>query len=171
ADEALRHADDGGLDLVVERLEQVVTLVEGAEIDAAAQAALLRQATAALAVVADPAPEPEPEPEPEQPGEQRYGFFLNNGWGPWADVAFHYGRHTDEVLVGDWDGDGRDSITVRRGNVFYVNNAARGGEAEQVVVYGRPGDTVLVGDWDGDGRDTLAVRRGAEYHVRNTMTS
>ncbi|MDD9205358.1 metallophosphoesterase, partial [Georgenia sp. 10Sc9-8] len=52
----------------------------------------------------DPSPEPEPEPgpgpEPEpQPGKQRYGFFLNNDWDAWADVAFQYGRHADEVFV------------------------------------------------------------------------
>ncbi|WP_454083509.1 alpha/beta hydrolase domain-containing protein [Georgenia sp. Marseille-Q6866] len=166
AGQALRHADDGELDLAVEQLELVVAQVSGSDVDDAAQAAVLRQAMAALAVL----PEPEPEPEP-QPGAQRYGFFLNNNWDGRADVAFQYGRHTDEVLVGDWDGDGTDTLTVRRGNRFYVNNAARGGDAERVVVYGRPGDTVLVGDWDGDGRDTFAVRRGAEYHLRDTMAS
>ncbi len=99
----------------------------------------------------------------------QFGFFLNDAWDTTANHVFMYGRFADEVLIGDWDGDGTDSITVRRGNVFYVNNAPRGGEAEHVFVYGRPGDTVLVGDWDGDGVDTLAVRRGAEYHVKNNL--
>ncbi|MBO4228683.1 hypothetical protein, partial [Bradyrhizobium neotropicale] len=103
----------------------------------------------------------QPQPQPE------YGFFLTNGWkGGIADHAFMYGRFSDEVLIGDWDGDGQDSITVRRGATFYVNNHPRGGEAEKVFVYGRPGDVVLVGDWDGDGVDTLAVRRGSVYHVK-----
>ncbi|PYF99375.1 beta-N-acetylhexosaminidase [Georgenia satyanarayanai] len=107
--------------------------------------------------------------EPQEP-TQRYGFFLTNGWaGGDADYAFQYGRHTDEVLVGDWDGDGRDSITVRRGNQYFVNNAPTGGPAESVVTYGTADDVVLVGDWDGDGTDTLAVRRGATYHVKNSL--
>ncbi|WP_413451943.1 ExeM/NucH family extracellular endonuclease [Georgenia phoenicis] len=107
---------------------------------------------------------PGPAPEP------RYGFFLTNGWGGGvADHAFVYGRFTDEVLVGDWDGDGRDSIAVRRGNQFFVSNAPRGGAAETTFTYGRPGDAVLVGDWDGDGEDTLAVRRGRELHVKNSL--
>ncbi|MDD9205440.1 ExeM/NucH family extracellular endonuclease, partial [Georgenia sp. 10Sc9-8] len=38
--------------------------------------------------VVDEAPEP-------GPGAQRYGFFLNNDWDPWADIAFQYGRHAD----------------------------------------------------------------------------
>ncbi len=111
----------------------------------------------------------EPE-EPAEPGEPlQYGFFLNDGWDGQAEHVFQYGRYTDEVLIGDWDGDGTDSITVRRGSQFFVNNAPRGGLASSVFSYGRPGDVVLVGDWDGDGTDTLAVRRGSEYHVKNTL--
>ncbi|TNC21367.1 ExeM/NucH family extracellular endonuclease [Georgenia sp. 311] len=109
---------------------------------------------------------PQPQPQPPQ-----YGFFLTNGWeGGSADHAFVYGRWTDEVLIGDWDGDGRDSITVRRGATFHVNNRPAGGPAQSVFTYGRPGDVVLVGDWDGDGTDTLAVRRGNVYHVKNSLT-
>jgi len=96
------------------------------------------------------------------------GFFLNDSWDATADRTFMYGRMTDEVLVGDWDGDGTDTVMLRRGNVFHVSNRPRGGDAD-VIVYGRPGDVVLVGDWDGDGDDTLAVRRGKTYHVTNTL--
>ncbi|TNC21487.1 metallophosphoesterase [Georgenia sp. 311] len=98
------------------------------------------------------------------------GFHLSNTWRGTTDVYFAYGRSTDEVLIGDWDADGRDTITVRRGTAFHVSNAQRGGAAETVLHYGRPGDVVLVGDWDGDGRDTFAVRRGAEYHVKNSLS-
>ncbi|WP_223147517.1 S8 family serine peptidase [Georgenia wutianyii] len=114
--------------------------------------------------------EPEQPVEPEQPAVPEYGFFLNDGWSPVAGHVFAYGRFTDEVLIGDWDGNGTDTITVRRGNEFHVNNAPRGGAADAVFVYGRPGEVVLVGDWDGDGTDTLAVRRGAEYHVKNSLS-
>ncbi len=108
-------------------------------------------------------------PAPPAP-PQRFGFFLTNSWGGGdADYAFMYGRHTDEVLVGDWNGDGRDSITVRRGKTYFVNNHPRGGPAESVFMYGRADDVVLVGDWDGDGVDTLAVRRGKTYHVKNSL--
>jgi len=109
----------------------------------------------------------EPE-EPQQPS-QRYGFFLNDGWDGEPEHVFQYGRFTDEVLIGDWDGDGTDSITVRRGDRFFVSNAPRGGDAESVFSYGRADDVVLVGDWDGNGTDTLAVRRGATYHVKNSL--
>ena len=109
-------------------------------------------------------------PDPVEPTPPPFGFFLSNDWSGTAHHAFHYGRPGDEVLIGDWDGDGTDSITVRRGNQFFVSNAPRGGPAERVVVYGRPGDVVVVGDWDGDGTDTLAVRRGSSYHVKNSLS-
>ncbi|QDB78449.1 TIM barrel protein [Georgenia wutianyii] len=100
---------------------------------------------------------------------QEHGFFLSNDWKGGTAHAFHYGRFTDEVFIGDWDGDGTDSIAVRRGNVFHVSNSPRGGAADATFVYGRAGDTVLVGDWDGDGKDTFAVRRGAAYHIKNSL--
>ncbi|WP_324650821.1 ThuA domain-containing protein [Georgenia sp. H159] len=99
-----------------------------------------------------------------------HGFFLSNDWKGTTAHAFHYGRFTDEVFIGDWDGDGTDSIAVRRDGVFYVSNAPRGGVADEVFAYGRPGDRVLVGDWDGDGTDTFAVRRGNVYFVKNSLT-
>ncbi|WP_226924468.1 ExeM/NucH family extracellular endonuclease [Georgenia satyanarayanai] len=104
-----------------------------------------------------------------EPPAQRFGFFLSNDWSGTAHYAFQYGRRTDEVLIGDWDGDGRDTITVRRGSRYFVNDAPRGGPATSVFTYGRDGDVVLVGDWDGNGVDTLAVRRGAQYHVKNSL--
>ncbi|MEE6281885.1 ExeM/NucH family extracellular endonuclease [Georgenia sp. MJ170] len=106
--------------------------------------------------------------EPAPPA-QRYGFFLSDDWSGRAHHAFQYGRAADEVFIGDWNGDGTDSITVRRGDRFFVSNAPQGGPAEQVFTYGRPDDVVLVGDWDGDGVDTLAVRRGDTYHVKNSL--
>ena len=112
----------------------------------------------------------QPQPQPQPPVSQEHGFFLSNDWQGGTAHAFHYGRFTDEVFIGDWDGDGKDSIAVRRGNVFHVANSLRAGTADSVFVYGRPGDTVLVGDWNGDGKDTFAVRRGNVYHVKNSLS-
>jgi len=88
-----------------------------------------------------------------------------------ADLVFTYGRTDDEVLVGDWDGDGVDTICVRRGNTYYFTNEL-GSEvtADYVLDYGRDTDEVLVGDWDGDGIDTLCVRRGVTYYFSNDAT-
>ncbi|RYQ51449.1 Ig-like domain-containing protein [Bifidobacterium pseudolongum] len=97
-------------------------------------------------------------------------FHLRNALsGGAADVSFTYGRASDEVLVGDWDGDGVDTVMLRRGNEFHVSNSLRGGAAELVFTYGRASDEALVGDWDGDGVDTIALRRGNTLHLLNSL--
>ncbi|MPV38071.1 SpoIID/LytB domain-containing protein [Georgenia subflava] len=104
-----------------------------------------------------------------RPVEPPYGFFLNDSWTATANTVFQYGKPDDEVYIGDWDGDGIDTIAIRRGAEFHVRNSNSGGAADRVFVYGKPGDVVLVGDWNGDGVDTLAVRRGPEYHIKNSV--
>ncbi|MEE6283178.1 ThuA domain-containing protein [Georgenia sp. MJ170] len=106
---------------------------------------------------------------PQPPSSGAAEFHLSDNWRGTTHHFFKYGRIADEVFVGDWDGDGVDSIALRRGNTFHVSNAPRGGDADWTFRYGRAGDTVLVGDWNGDGTDTFAVRRGNEYHVKNHL--
>ena len=96
-------------------------------------------------------------------------YFVNSMRGGRADDVIVYGRPNDSVLVGDWDGDGRDTLAVRRKNVYYFKNSIAGGPADRVIAYGKSSDTVLVGDWDGDGKDTLAVRRKNIYYVKNSI--
>ncbi|MEZ7898832.1 MAG: hypothetical protein QMB98_08475, partial [Flaviflexus sp.] len=68
------------------------------------------------------------EPTPADPIPSGNAFVLSNSWDSTThDVAFAYGRIGDEVLVGDWDGNGADTLAVRRGTTFYVNNELRGG--------------------------------------------
>ncbi|MFJ1289394.1 hypothetical protein, partial [Actinotignum timonense] len=76
-----------------------------------------------------------------------------------AEQVFSYGRADDQVFAGDFDGDGKDTFAVRRGNTFHITNRLTGGDAETTLAYGRHGDAVFIGDWDGNGTDTPAVRR------------
>ncbi|MBM9433679.1 hypothetical protein, partial [Flaviflexus equikiangi] len=69
------------------------------------------------------------------------------------------GRVSDEAFAGDFDGDGVDTVSLRRGNVFHINNALAGGAADWTIGYGRASDTILIGDWDGDGVDTQTLNR------------
>ena len=96
-------------------------------------------------------------------------YFLNDSWSSKANHEFNYGKSSDRVYTGDWNGDGKDSLAVRRGSTYYFANSL-GGSATTVVNYGKSTDTVLVGDWDGDGKDTLAVRRGSTYYVSNKLS-
>ncbi|MCD7921074.1 MAG: hypothetical protein LUG27_01245 [Clostridiales bacterium] len=101
-------------------------------------------------------------------------YFSSSITDPDADVTMvTYGRQNDEVLIGDWDGDGVDTLAVRRnGNTYYFSNSVSDPNADVIVVtFGRAGDEVLVGDWNGDGIDTLAVRRnGNTYYFSNSIT-
>jgi hypothetical protein len=99
------------------------------------------------------------------------GYFLANGWGPVADSVFEFGRASDEAFTGDWDGDGVDTLALRRGNTIHVTNDPSAASVEPPFTYGRAGDVLLAGDFDGDGTDTFAVRRGNDYLVLNTLVS
>jgi murein DD-endopeptidase MepM/ murein hydrolase activator NlpD len=86
------------------------------------------------------------------------------------NIKQSYGRgdQEDQYLVGDWDGDGRDNLAVRRGNIAVrrwgkiLMDTNFDGAHDILQHYGNGGseDQYLVGDWDGDGRDNIAVRRG-----------
>lgn len=120
-----------------------------------------------------------------------------------ADYDFYYGDPGDVVLVGNWDTDHAredadfadisDSLTIRRGNHYFVKTDTTTGVADYAVYFGDPGDTVLVGDWaspavygdnpdtperetdhlfpgrSGDTADQLAVRRGNVYHLSDEV--
>ncbi|MPQ99781.1 hypothetical protein GB931_18030 [Modestobacter sp. I12A-02628] len=105
---------------------------------------------------------------------RRGNTFIVRGQG---GRSFSFGDAGDTVLVGDWDGDGTDALTVRRGNRYFVENDIDTGVADHDFSYGDAGDTVLVGNGDGDTSaesdeyalttDTLAVRRGNRFFIRN----
>ncbi|MGC5629733.1 gamma-glutamylcyclotransferase family protein [Georgenia sp. Z1344] len=97
-------------------------------------------------------------------------YFLSNSIQTVGEIEFTYGRTGDRLYVGDWDGDGADSLAVRRGRVYHQRNSLSGGAGTQVA-FGRDSDTTYVGDWDGDGRDSFAVRRGNVFYIRNAAGS
>ena len=99
--------------------------------------------------------------------EYHFKYSLTDGA---ADLIINYGYKDDEILVGDWDGDGIDSLCVRRGNTYYFKNSLSSGAADVVVNYGRSTDEVYVGDWNGDGIDTICVRRGNTYYFKNSLS-
>ncbi|MGM0217560.1 BNR-4 repeat-containing protein [Enterococcus sp. AZ126] len=87
-----------------------------------------------------------------------------------ADKVVTYGKTEDEVYVGDWTGEQKNTLMVRRGNTYYIKNTLSPGEADKVVIYGKDTDEVYVGDWNGDGKSTLMVRRGNTYYIKNSLS-
>jgi hypothetical protein len=60
-------------------------------------------------------------------------------------ATYRYGRSGDVSVVGDWDGDGTQTV-----GVVWPTKAGTG-PAQLHTTFGRPGDQGFVGDWDGNG--------------------
>ncbi len=84
-----------------------------------------------------------------------------------ADFDYLFGNPGDVPFVGDFDGDGIDTVGLyRRSTGFvYFRNSLDTGVADLEFFYGDPGDVILAGDWDGDGDDTVAVYRPSDGRV------
>jgi len=78
-----------------------------------------------------------------------------------AEFDFVFGNVGDVPFVGDFDGDGVDTVGLyRRSTGFvYFRDSLTSGVADLSFFYGDPGDVILAGDWNGDGVDTVAVYR------------
>ncbi|HSK07634.1 MAG TPA: PQQ-dependent sugar dehydrogenase [Acidimicrobiia bacterium] len=89
-----------------------------------------------------------------------------------ADFSYEFGNPGDIPVAGDWDGDGTDSIGLRRpGDGFvYLRNTNTTGIADISYFYGDPGDLPVAGDWDDDGLDTFGLFRpsNATFYLKNT---
>jgi murein DD-endopeptidase MepM/ murein hydrolase activator NlpD len=83
-----------------------------------------------------------------------------------------FGEADDLPVVGDWNGDERDTVGIRRGDTWFLLDDHEDVEPDHVVVFGRePGDEPIVGDWNGDGRDTIGVRREGRWLLRNVLAA
>jgi hypothetical protein len=109
------------------------------------------------------------------PGWFTDGMFVLYGATAGGDTArFRYGRPGDVPVVGDWEGDGRDTVgVVRNGRQWLLRDSNTSGEADRAFVYGGwlGRDRPVVGDWTGKGFDAPGVVRGSTWHLRTTLSS
>ena len=84
-----------------------------------------------------------------------------------AEYFYDFGNPGDTPFVGDFDGDGIDTIGLHRQSTgfVYFRNTLTTGAADESFFYGNPGDEILVGDWDGDGDDSVAVYRSSDRRL------
>jgi len=81
-----------------------------------------------------------------------------------ADYFFEFGNPGDTPFVGDFDGDGIDTVGLHRVSTgfVYFSNTNETGTADETFFFGDAGDQILAGDWDGDGDDSVGVYRPAD---------
>lgn len=85
---------------------------------------------------------------------------------------FYYGRRGDVPIVADWNGDGKDTVSIIRDGTWHVNNTLEGGASERTFVYGRVarGDVPIAGSWDGLARSLPGIIRDREWHLRDDQS-
>lgn len=72
----------------------------------------------------------------------------DGGLGP-ADFSFIFGNPGDKPFVGDFNGDGIDSVGLHRESTgfVYFRNTLDAGNASNEFFFGDPGDRFVAGDW------------------------
>ena len=100
-------------------------------------------------------------------------FLKNTNRSGFANIALNYGLAGDYPVVGDWDGNGTDTIGVYRNGRFLLRNSNTVGFAEINFLFGQAGDQPIAGDWDGNGIDTIGVFRPSTglFLLRNANTT
>jgi hypothetical protein len=120
-----------------------------------------------------------------RPAEGRF-FIINQlgedqgGLGA-AELDYYFGNPGDKPFVGDFDGDGIDSVGLHREStgLVYFRNTHTQGDPDLSFIFGDPGDRLVAGDWNDDGVDSPALFRPimgggilapGEYFFRFTNT-
>ena len=92
-----------------------------------------------------------------------------------ADFNYVFGNPGDKPFVGDFDGNGEDTVGLHRESTgfVYFRNSHTQGVANAEFFFGDPGDRLVAGDWGVvDGTDTPAVFRPSNttFFFRYTNT-
>ncbi len=90
-----------------------------------------------------------------------------------GDIKFAFGGAGIIPVIGDWDGDGVDTVGAFDPNAgeFQLRNTNSAGPADIILNHAfLVGGTPLAGDWDGDGVDTIGVYNNGQVSLRNTNT-
>jgi hypothetical protein len=85
-----------------------------------------------------------------------------------------FGNPGDKPFVGDFDGDGIDTVGLHREStgLVYFRNRHSQGNADAQFIFGNPGDKIFAGDWNGNGQDSVGIYRpgSGTVYLRFTNT-
>ncbi len=83
------------------------------------------------------------------------------------DHVFLYGTPGDHPVVGDWNGDGIDTIAVFRDGRWHrdVDGDGKWTNSDVQENFGQKGDVPVVGDFNGDGIEELGVYRHGTWYI------
>jgi SpoIID/LytB domain protein len=91
-----------------------------------------------------------------------------------AVTSFYFGNPRDIPFIGDWNGNGTQTVGLYRESTGYLflRNSNTQGVADIEIYYGDPGDLPVAGDWNGDGTDTVGIYRRSDnaFYLRNSNT-
>ncbi len=112
-----------------------------------------------------------------RPAVQRF-FIINKlgskaaGLGA-AEVDYLFGDPGDKPFVGDFDGDGVETVGLHREStgLVYFRNSHTQGIADSQFIFGDPGDRFIAGDWNADGRFSPAMFRPSNVTVYQRFTN
>jgi len=113
-----------------------------------------------------------------RPAEARFYIInklgSNDGGLGAADVTYLFGNPGDKPFVGDFDGDGVETVGLHResSGLVYFRNSHTQGTADAQFIYGDPGDRFVAGDWNADGAFSPALFRPSNttFYFRYTNT-
>ncbi|MFO7701102.1 MAG: hypothetical protein R6W79_10915, partial [Acidimicrobiia bacterium] len=78
-----------------------------------------------------------------------------------AEFSYVFGDPGDKPFVGDFDGDGVETVGLHREStgLVYFRNSHSQGNADAQFIFGDPDDRLIAGDWNADGRYSPALFR------------
>jgi hypothetical protein len=98
-------------------------------------------------------------------------FFIINALGAnegglgAAEFSYVFGDPGDKPFVGDFDGDGVETVGLHREStgLVYFRNSHSQGNADAQFIFGDPGDRLIAGDWNADGAYSPASVPSEQY--------
>ena len=90
-----------------------------------------------------------------------------------AEFSYVFGNPGDKPFVGDFDGDGVETVGLHREStgLVYFRNSHSQGNANAEFIFGNPDDRLIAGDWNGDGAFSPALFRPSKVTMYFRFTN